>query len=198
MNISDYLYQLKSKALTKFGDLYFATTPPLTNTYEMDKVRETAQAGDVLCRGYDAYVDGYFIPNTYSHSGIVVGKDKMIHMIAEGCLEISVGDFVKDTDRHCILRPDYASADHMQLTIDKALSLVGKCDYDFNFCLNNSNRLYCNELSALSLIAAGIDVTPDIVKLNLLFYKIERQIYLYESIKRACPNMVLEFNPEGK
>lgn len=64
------------------------------------------EPGDVILRGFDNYLDGYFIddPHGYSHGAIYVGKEKIIHAVVEGVSEINVLDFMR-CDRICILRP---------------------------------------------------------------------------------------------
>ena len=59
-----------------------------------------------MLRGYDNYLDGYFIddPHGYSHGAIYVGENKIIHAVAQGVSEIHAVDFMK-CDRICIIRP---------------------------------------------------------------------------------------------
>ena len=59
-----------------------------------------------MLRGYDNYLDGYFIddPHGYSHGAIYVGDGKIIHAVAQGVSEIDVLDFMR-CDRICVLRP---------------------------------------------------------------------------------------------
>lgn len=79
--------------------------------YEMDgihiqKALSILMPGDILLRGYNHYLDGYFIddPHDYSHGAIYAGNNKVIHAVAKGVSEIHVIDFMK-CDRICILRP---------------------------------------------------------------------------------------------
>lgn len=70
------------------------------------KALNLLQPGDIVLRGYDNYLDGYFIDDrlSYSHGAIYVGDNTIIHAVAEGVSKINALDFMK-CDRICILRP---------------------------------------------------------------------------------------------
>lgn len=79
--------------------------------YDMDgvhmkKALNVIEPGDIVLRGYNNYLDGYFIddPYCYSHGALYVGNDKIIHAISKGVSEINCIDFMT-CDRICILRP---------------------------------------------------------------------------------------------
>jgi len=38
--------------------------------------------GDLILRAYECYLDGLFIPGTYTHTGIYIGDGKVIHAVA--------------------------------------------------------------------------------------------------------------------
>lgn len=88
--------------------LFFVYDP---SEYAMDgkhirNALDMLEPGDIVLRGYDHYLDGYFIddPLKYSHGAIYVGDGKIIHAIAEGVGYIDALDFML-CDRICILRP---------------------------------------------------------------------------------------------
>lgn len=99
--------------------------------------------GDIVLRRYECYMDGWFIPGKYTHSGIYVGNGKIIHAIAENVCEIDVIDFLR-CDGFCILRPNDGAA--CLEAIERAKSLIG-CPYDFYFSDDNESY-YCHELTA--------------------------------------------------
>ena len=41
---------------------------------DMREVIQIIEPGDMLVRGYDNYLDGYFIPGYFSHAGLYVGE----------------------------------------------------------------------------------------------------------------------------
>lgn len=145
-------YTLKSKFLTFFGDIKYYKYPlfliycPVTYKSKGKQYREARdilKAGDIIIRGYDDYVDGLFIPGTYSHSSIYIGteSEEIIHAVAEGVQKIDLIDYLR-TDRFLILRPKSGQKEAIKIASD----LIG-IQYDFNFELSK-DRLYCHEFTA--------------------------------------------------
>src|SRR5512139_2011811 len=78
------------------------------------KVIDCVRPGDVLVRGYDAYLDGKLIPGLFTHADhalvpadardrLALGEQTVIHAIAEGVLAEDVLDFCR-CDRLVVLR----------------------------------------------------------------------------------------------
>lgn len=74
---------LAKKFLTWFGDLKYFPYPmwivwdPGSYRVKGEDAREVIELvrpGDILLRAYDNYVDGLFIPGSYSHVGLYAGK----------------------------------------------------------------------------------------------------------------------------
>lgn len=110
--------------------------------YHTRQAMDALEAGDIVLRGYNCYLDGYFIPGTFSHSGIYVGEGKIIHAIAEGVQEIDVIDFLR-CDRFCIIRPK--NSEYAKIAVERAKHFIGT-PYDFEFEEGEEN-FYCHELS---------------------------------------------------
>lgn len=162
---SSVLYRIWKKFLTWFGDLYFATEPPKVKAVHLRKLMKIVKPGDVCCRRYNYYADSYFIQGAYSHSGICISEDTMIHAIAEGVGEIDILDFTKDTDGFIVLRPNYKSEEDLNKAIEFAIANKGK-PYDFIFKKKDVNHFYCHELTWDSLLEGGIDIIP---KENIIY-----------------------------
>ena len=112
----------------------------------MQKALSVLEPGDVILRGYNHYLDNYFVddPYRYSHGALYIGNNKIIHAVAEGVSEIHTIDFMK-CDRICILRPAADKA----FAIEQAIKfLKDNVPYDFSFNFGSS-ALYCFELCAL-------------------------------------------------
>ena len=154
------------------------------------KALKLLQPGDVVLRGFDNYLDGYFIddPHGYSHGAIYIGKGKIIHAIAEGVSEINVLDFMK-CDRVCILRP----SKHQQKAIRLAKKfLADNVPYDFNF-KEGASSVYCFELCALCY--PKLDVQR--IKFKKLFGLLKRNAYLADSFRKSKDfTIVFEHNPK--
>lgn len=70
------------------------------------QIMEVIQPGDVLLRGYNKYLDGKFIPDKkgYSHAGLYVGGNQVIHSVSPSVQFIHIIDFC-EADRIMVLRP---------------------------------------------------------------------------------------------
>lgn len=156
--------RLKEKLLTIFGDIKLLKWPPFVYWQPGDYYKapgsknriaiERIRPGDIILRGYDSYLDGYFIPGRFSHTGIYIGGGKVIHAVAEGVSEIDVLDFLR-CDRFAVLRPSSGQ----KKAIDRVKGWLGK-PYDFDFSSKNFS-FYCHELAAEAYKELGIQkVTP--------------------------------------
>lgn len=154
--MKNVLYSIKSKLLTIFGDikifkwpmfLIYQPTGYRIKGKQVRKILSKIQPGDVVMRGYNYYLDGFFIPkgqSNCSHSGIYIGNNKVIHSIAEGVTEDELIDFLK-CDYTVILRPKISSM-LINKAIKHAKSVVGK-PYDFNFDTATHDKYFCHEFT---------------------------------------------------
>lgn len=146
------LHSIKAKLLTWFGDIkvykypmfiVYCPTSFLVSGAKTREAMEVIEDGDIILRGYSDYLDGKFIPGTYSHTGLYVGNGKMIHATAEGVNETDIIDFLR-CDRFCIMRPSKLQ----DVAIDRARELLKRgIPYDFDFKPWN-NAMYCHEMVA--------------------------------------------------
>lgn len=146
------LKKIKDCLLNILGDIkvyrfpMFIVYDPTTyfiKGFHTRQAMDIIEPGDIVIRGYKNYLDGFFIPGKFSHSGVYVGEGKIIHAIAEGVQKIDIIDFLR-CDRFCIMRPknkEYASA-----AVEKAHLFLGT-PYDFDFT-DGEEALYCHELTA--------------------------------------------------
>lgn len=79
-----------TKFLVFFGELKLVKWFPWIQydpvEYKVDgalfrQISRTVKPGDVLLRRYDGYVDNWFIDGDFSHAGIYVGNDRVIHAV---------------------------------------------------------------------------------------------------------------------
>lgn len=143
---------LKRKFLTFFGDIKVFKFP-LFIVYDPDEfgvsgadtrdILSKVRPGDLILRKYKHYLDGYFIPGKYSHTGIYIGKGQMIHAIAEGVQYIDLIEFTR-CDGIAILRPVKGQKRAIELA---KKFVVDGIPYDFDF-KEGEKALYCHELGA--------------------------------------------------
>ena len=145
-----FLKKIKKWILTIFGDIklykwpmfiIYCPTSYLVKGYHTREAMKKLRPGDVVQRKYIHYADGLVIPGRYSHSGVYVGRGKVIHAIAEGVCEIDIIDFMR-CDGFRILRP----VSGQKQAVERARSYLGR-PYDFSF-KTDEDRIYCHELAA--------------------------------------------------
>jgi hypothetical protein len=178
--MKNILKNIRNTLLTIFGDIkifrfpFFILYNPgsyLIKGPEMRQIMNLVQDGDILIRGYRAYVDGYFIPGFFSHAGLYLGKvtkedilkhkpdvkpssivegeQMVIHAMANGVFLEDVLNFSR-CDFMIILRrnPSIESPDSLAYTSQdvyaKALSLLDT-PYDFGFNFSDISALSCTE-----------------------------------------------------
>ena len=145
-------YKLKSFLLTILGNIkiykfpfffiYDATSFKVKGTDTID-IMSVIKRGDLILRKYNNYLDGYFIPGEYSHTGVYIGDNTVIHAIAEGVTKINIVDFTR-CDKCVVLRPSAgvdSAIERLQHWADEKV----QCDFDFK---SNNKALYCHEVGA--------------------------------------------------
>lgn len=179
------LYSIYKRFMTWIGDLMVATKPPKTKAEQIVAMLSLIEAGDVICRKYTYYLDSYLIPGEYTHSGIVIGKEEIVHSVAEGVQFIHPIDFVKDTDGFIILRPKYATPEDKKNAIIKAFEHVNnKVEYDFTF--NDPAKLYCHELTADCLKAGNVMVFPTMMWVGVFPFRFTTTTFLASNLIAVC------------
>lgn len=192
--MKEWLYRKYKAFLTWFGDIYFATKPPLVKAEHIRRLLLQVRIGDVICRGYNYYLDSYFIPGDYSHSGLVVGELAMMHSVAEGVVPIDIIDFIKDCDAFILLRPGLTDNETSKV-VDRAFwhNHQNKTEYDFTF--KDPNKFYCHEFTVDCLNYGGIEILPTEKDFGVWPLKFKRVLFLAQNLIDAC-SIEYEFNPE--
>lgn len=192
-------YKLKSAFLTFFGDIKVYPYPMFIvycpDSFQV-KGADTREAmrlirpGDLILRKYRHYLDGYFIPGKFSHTGVYVGGGKVIHAVAEGVSETDLIDFLR-CDSFAILRPKSGT----QEAIEKLHDFLGK-PYDFNFRSGNE-AYYCHELGAEVYPELSIKkLRPSLFGIKLPFLS---KSYLAESFLTSPDfKLILQKEPNRK
>jgi len=163
-----------------FGDIkvfkwpFFLVYDPgsyLVKGFEMREVLDVVKPGDILLRGYNNYLDGYFIPGYFSHVGLYVGKvdsdheslvtipegkelfytgeQMVVHAMAEGVFVQDVLDFCR-ADRMLILRfPDEFSANEILKEKDVPFDTFTEPEKVLFTQLNNKDAISFKEVFPL-------------------------------------------------
>jgi len=151
-----------------------ATEPPKVKAAHIRKLISLAKPGDIMCRKYTYYFDSYFIKGKYTHSGVIIDGENMVHAVAEGVGKIDIIDFMKDADGFILLRPQLKNFKAMKKFLE---SMIG-IPYDFIF-KKDRDAFYCHELTWNALQEGGMDLPPtgeiiyaaDIIKICKTIYE---------------------------
>ena len=129
--------------------------------------------GDVLLRGYNKYLDGKFIPDEkgYSHAGIYVGKNMVVHAVSPCVKKCHIIDFC-EADRIMVLKPEAGQV----MATATAIGKMG-LPYDFDY-KTDRGKLYCFELISTCYPQANIKTYT----VRKFFGLIKRKCYIAKSI----------------
>lgn len=150
------LYRIQKKLFTFLGDIkVFGWKHPLwfqinAHGYKLGgkyyySVQKLIKPGDVFIRRYDGYFSSYVLPGFWTHCGMYIGDDQIVHSISEGVVQETLIDFMR-TDYLLVLRAD-VKEENVKKAIELAKSIIGK-PYDFGFDFKDINRFSCTELVA--------------------------------------------------
>lgn len=191
-----FLKTIKNCLLNILGDIkvyrfpmfiVYDPTTYLIKGYHTRQAMDIIEPGDIVLRGYNNYLDGFFIPGTFSHSSIYVGDGKIIHAVAEGVHKIDIIDFLR-CDRFCILRPK--DKDSATLAVERAKAFLGT-PYDFDF-VDGDNALYCHELTKTCYVEQGIEKQD----VRILGIKVKPRYTCDSFLKNENFEKILEFLPK--
>lgn len=150
------------------------------------------EPGCLILRGYDYYLDGKFVPSTrsYSHLGIYVGDNTVIHAVSKGVSEVNLIDFC-ECDRICVIKPRA----YRKNAIKRAYKYMeDSTGYDFFFDGDNTEQ-YCFELGANCYPRLDIEK----VEKKTLFGLIKKNVYLADSFFNSKDmEIIFEYNPKCK
>lgn len=125
--------------------LWFVYDPedPGVDGEHLLKLMRSVRPGDIIMRGWRHYLNGFFIPGEYSHGGVCLGEDMVMHAVSAGVVKCNILDFAM-ADRVCVLRPSRGQEDAVRKAIE---FMESKTPYDYKMT-EGQEALYCFELCA--------------------------------------------------
>ena len=106
-------YAIKSKLLSFFSDIriypggivFAGDSSYKVKGPDMRQVLDRVLPGDILLRRYSHYLGSVLIKGHFSHAGIYVGNNKVVHMLGSGITEEDILTFLR-CDDICIMRAE--------------------------------------------------------------------------------------------
>jgi len=107
------------------------------------KILDVLQCGHVLLRYMGPYISSRIIPGFWSHVGLYVGDNKVVHAIASGVVEEDILSFLR-ADAISVIDPKVSSGTKkIAANNARAMAKIGiKYDYDF---ADDNGKVYCTE-----------------------------------------------------
>jgi len=167
-------YAIKKFIINFFGSIVLYPRPMFVMFYgsvhykfKGDNLREVLdmiEPGDILLRTYDNYLSSMVIPGYWSHAGLYVGDDKVIHVGGDGIIEEDILTFTR-CDDIALLRID--DDERINSAIAKAYDFLAQgIKYDYDFSKNNGKKMYCTEFTdecygGISYVSSKGIIDPD-------------------------------------
>jgi hypothetical protein len=123
-----------------FGDSHHKLKGP-----HLRAVLDCIQPGDLVLRRFDNYVSSFFIKGRFSHIGIYIGENSVVHVGGDGIKKEDVLTFLR-ADDGAIVRPKDKTL--VIKAINKArVQLDNNVEYDYFFDTDCPKKFYCSEFT---------------------------------------------------
>lgn len=127
------------------GIVFFGSSTYKINGPDMRSILSLLEPGDVLINRKDHYVSNFFIKGNFSHAGLYVGNNRVIHVTTNGIVNQDILGFMR-ADAFAIARPK--NTDDIPLAIERAYGQLAKeVQYDYDFDKNSPEEFYCSEFT---------------------------------------------------
>jgi cell wall-associated NlpC family hydrolase len=137
----------------------------------MRQVLDTVEPGDLVLRRFDNYVSSFFIKGRFSHIGIYVGDNSVIHVGADGIKKEDILTFIRADD--CALMRPTDSSKIEGAIVEAYKQLDRGVEYDYVFDADSPEKFYCSEFTDYcygkvlkNTISDGIVYPDDYLKTN--------------------------------
>ena len=146
-----FLTKLKHLIIKKFSDIriysggiiLFGNSNYLITGCDQRQILSVLQPGDIVFRRWSHYLGSILVPGYWSHVGIYVGDNSVIHAAGGGVSNDDILTFMR-SDSFCVMRCVTQSLVNPALNYCH-LQLEKQTPYDWDFHPNN-DALYCSEL----------------------------------------------------
>lgn len=173
MKIPKFILNFAADTFLSYKPMFFLYKPKihLLKGYEIRQVINILKPGDILLRSYKGYMNAVIMNDQYSHAGLYIDDNTVIHSVREGAVKEDILDFCR-ADCICVIET-IAKGDPIK-AIEIANGLLG-VPYDYAFDPNDV-EFYCTELVDkcydhiyqldYKRIAGKMVLTPDAVRFS--------------------------------
>lgn len=140
--------------------------------FEIRKILDKIQDGDILLRRYDGYLNTLFTPGFWGHAGLYVGDNNVIHAVGEGVIIEDILDFCR-CDSVGVYRP---------IIQDSAVTMAINTAKNLN---NIENEKSLNSDQILNAIETANILYQNNTKYDYKFKKDNGEVYCTELVDRC-------------
>jgi len=147
LKIAKPFIQLLDGAQVRWKPMFFSLGP---TSYKVKgenqrEIMDTILPGDIILTKNDHYLTSILIPGHYSHLGIYVGANKVIHAVNNrGVIKEDILDFLR-VDEAVVLRLVGITIEERIEACVRANKELGK-EYDYQFNFEDTSKFSCIEL----------------------------------------------------
>jgi hypothetical protein len=127
------------------GVIFFGDHTAKLKGPDVREIIETLEPGDIVLNRHDHYVSSLFIGGDFSHAGLCVAKDRIIHVGINGITEEDILTFTR-ADAFAIIRSK--DRELANIAIERAYKYLEEgVQYDYDFDKYSDDYFYCSEFT---------------------------------------------------
>jgi uncharacterized protein YycO len=147
LKIAKPFIQLLDGAQLRWKPMFFSLGPTSYKVkgHNQREIMSNILPGDIILTKNDHYVTSMLIPGHYSHIGIYVGANKVIHSVNnKGVIKEDILDFLRVDEAVALRLVGITKEERIEVCVRAHRELGKEYDYQFNFY--STSRFSCIEL----------------------------------------------------
>jgi uncharacterized protein YycO len=131
-----------SKTIAK---VYMPFTRKRLSSKNYRELKSLMMVGDVLVSRVDGELSSVFIPDFWTHAGIIKDENTVVEATTHNVIETDLIDFVMKKDYVALLRPSFCTPIEREFAAFEATQQLGK-PYDYGMTYSGVESFFCSEL----------------------------------------------------
>ena len=97
MRIPKFLIEFTGHTMLHNRPPWFVYRPDIHKVRGPDvrRILDIVEPGDILLRRFDGYLNTLFTPGYFSHAGIFVGSNQIVHAVSQGTIQEDILNFCR-------------------------------------------------------------------------------------------------------